>query len=65
VRSIRGTLGSLRGRTDRRALDRKRGLLAELVQLARAELREDRGERREDRRELREDRREDREDLRR
>ena len=37
-----------RGRTDRRALDRKRDLVAEMVEMSRAELREDRMERRED-----------------
>jgi hypothetical protein len=51
VSAIRDQLWSLRARADRRALDRKHGLLEELVQIARGELREDRLERREDRRE--------------
>jgi Spy/CpxP family protein refolding chaperone len=46
VSALRTDFGSLRGRLDRRALDRKHAMLAELVQLARAELREDRPERR-------------------
>lgn len=57
VSAIRSDFHALRGRMDRRALDRKRALLAELTRMARAELREDRREVREDRRELREDRR--------
>ena len=57
VKAIRADLWSLRGRMDRRALQRKRGLVAEVVQVARAELREDRFERREDGREARADRR--------
>ncbi len=58
VTAIDGEWTRLRGRMDRRAVERKRNLLVELSHMARAELREDRGERREDRRELREDRRE-------
>lgn len=57
VEAIRSEFWSLRGRMDRRALDRKRSLLVEMVRLARAELREDHRELREDRREEREDRR--------
>jgi hypothetical protein len=41
---------SLRGRMDRRGLERKRTLIVELNRLAQAELREDHRERREDRR---------------
>jgi hypothetical protein len=48
---------SLRGRMDRRALDRKRSLLVQLRRMAKAEIREDRRELREDRRALRDDRR--------
>lgn len=59
---IGAELGSLRGRYGPGELERRRALLRELVQLARAELREDVREYREDRRELREDRREHRED---
>jgi hypothetical protein len=61
VRAIRAEFGSLRGRTDRRSLDRKRGLVVELVEMSRAELREDRAEQHEDLRERREDGREQRE----
>lgn len=50
VALIEREFGSLRGRMDRRSLDRKRTLLAELHGLARAELREDGWELREDRR---------------
>jgi hypothetical protein len=55
VRTIRAEFGSLRGRMERRALDRKHALVAELAGMARAELREDRAERREGRREARAD----------
>ncbi len=64
VKAIDGEWSRLRGRTDRRAVERKRTLLVELSRMVRAEIREDRGERREDRRELREDRREGAERLR-
>ncbi len=53
VAAIEHEFGSLRGRMDRRALDRKRTLLVELHGMARAELREDRREIREDRRDAR------------
>lgn len=55
IEAIESEFGALRGRLDRRALDRKRTLLAEAVALARAERREDRRELREDRRETHED----------
>ncbi len=54
----------LSGRLDGYSVDRKRALLAELVGIARHELRGDHQELREDRQELREDRRETREDRR-
>ncbi|HET8541285.1 MAG TPA: hypothetical protein VFL83_15525 [Anaeromyxobacter sp.] len=57
VKAIRADFWALRGRLDRRALDRKHRMLAELVQLARAELREDRVDRREEWRDARADRR--------
>jgi hypothetical protein len=64
VQAIRTEYAALAGRMEPASLDRKRALLAEVVGLQRAEvrngvqeLREDRRERREDRRELREDRR--------
>jgi hypothetical protein len=55
--AIARELGSLRGRYATRQVDRRRVLTAELVQLARAEIRQDVREIREDRREVREDRR--------
>lgn len=64
IAEIDSELGRLSGRADARSLDRKRVLLAELVGLARQELRQDRREAGEDVRELREDRRELREDVR-
>lgn len=48
IEAIESEFGALRGRLDRRALDRKRTLLAEAVALARAERREDRRETHED-----------------
>jgi hypothetical protein len=51
VKAIDADFRALRGRMDRRSIERKRALLGELFQLARAEVREDRGELREDRRE--------------
>jgi hypothetical protein len=51
LEGIRDELWRLRGRMGWRAVDRKHALVAELVEVARAELREDRRERREDRRE--------------
>lgn len=54
---IASELASLRGRYGPGELHRRRALLAELVRLARGELRGDVQELREDRRELREDRR--------
>ena len=65
IAAIRDDFSRLQGRMDGRSLDRKRALLVELNQLARAELHEDRRELGEDRRELREDRREMRENPRR
>lgn len=53
VRAIHSEFTSLRGRMQRRALDRKRVLIVELTRMARAELREDRRELREDRRDVR------------
>jgi hypothetical protein len=47
----------LRGRIDRRSVERKRAVLVELARLTRAEVHEDGRELREDRREVREDRR--------
>jgi hypothetical protein len=55
VAAIRDDFAHLEGRMNRRELDRKRGMLLELIRMARAELREDRREVREDRRELHED----------
>jgi hypothetical protein len=55
--AIARELGSLRGRYTNRLVDRRRALTSELVELARAEIRQTRRELREDRRELREDRR--------
>ncbi len=47
LQAIRSELGYLLGRVDRRAIERKRALVAELVTMARFEPREDRAERRE------------------
>jgi hypothetical protein len=55
IMAIEADFRALRGRMDRRALDRKHALLVELHGLARAELREDRRELREDRRDARDD----------
>jgi hypothetical protein len=55
IEAIESEFGALRGRLGRRALDRKRTLLAEAVALARTERHEDRRELRGDRRETRED----------
>jgi hypothetical protein len=57
-------LAALEGRYALPELQRKRGLIVELIQLARQEVRQDGRETREDRREIREDRRETREDRR-
>lgn len=57
VRQMGDALASLRGRFRRGQIARKRELLGEMVQMARAEVRENRQEQREDRRELQEDRR--------
>ncbi len=62
---IRHALAPLYGKYDPSSLTHKRRLLAELVQIERAELRSDRQELREDKRERREDRRERRQDRRR
>lgn len=63
-RAIARRLLALAGKQDPASLDRKRAALADLIALARLELRQDASERREDRRERREDRRERREDRR-
>ena len=52
VAVIREDFAHLEGRMNRRALDRKRDMLVELIRMARAELREDRRELREDHRDL-------------
>jgi len=61
---IARALAALEGRSAPADLERKRGLIVELIQLARQEVRQDAHETREDRREIREDRRETREDRR-
>lgn len=50
--AIRDEFAHLEGRMNRRALDRKRDMLVELIRMARAEVREDRRELREDHRDL-------------
>jgi len=57
VRAIRADFASLRGRTYRAALLKKRALLADFLDRSHRELRQDVAERREDVRERREDRR--------
>ncbi len=59
---IAGGFAALDGRYSPADLDRKRGLIVDLLQLSRHEVRRDAHETREDRRELREDRRELNED---
>lgn len=61
---IRAELGPLQGLVDAGANAKKRALYAEVVGLAKSDLRRTKVEQREDRRELREDRRETREDRR-
>ncbi len=57
ISQIRREFESLRGRTERRPLDRKRALISEVVRMARAEVRRDIHEARSDGRELRRDER--------
>lgn len=63
-RAIAAELNTLYGRQDPNALTRKRALIIELSELARAEVHQDAQEKKEDNREIREDRRETREDRR-
>jgi hypothetical protein len=64
LQGIQREYNALAGRLDPRSVDRRRALIAELVQMQRHEAAGDVREQREDRRELHEDRRERREDRR-